>query len=207
MKNNYFLIISIFLLLFSVIGFSDNLFFDVKQASNSDPKFIVHGLFMLAWFIILIVQTNFIRTGNYKAHIRWGTAGLIAAVGTILSTFYVFIAVYKGWDAMSFYAKANRFLMPSFALYVWLGYRNRKIPALHKRFLFLGTFFLLEPILGRLPLDRLSDTAFYIIEYSVWNMFFLSFIAYDWALLKKIHPITWISYLWVYTVYIISMYL
>ena len=97
--------------------------------------------------------------------------------------------------------------MPSFALYVWLGYRNRKNPALHKRFLFLGTFFLLEPILGRFPLDSLSDTAFNIFEYSVWNMFFLSFIAYDWALLKKIHPITWISYLWLYTVYIISVYL
>ena len=111
------------------------------------------------------------------------------------------------WDAMSFYAKANRFLMPSFALYVGLGYRYRKKPTLHKRFLFLGTFFLLEPILGRFPLDGLSDTAFYTFEYGVWNMFFLSFIAYDWALLKKIHPITWISYLWVYTVYIISMYL
>ena len=205
MKKNYFLITSIFLLLFSIIGFSDNLFLDVKQPSNSDPKFIVHGLFMFAWFIILMTQTNFIRKGNYKAHIRWGTAGLIAAAGTVISTFYVFVTVYKGWDVMPFYVKANRFLMPSFALYVWLGYKHRKKPALHKRFLFLGTFFLLEPILGRFPLDILSDTAFHIFMFSVWSMFFLSFFAYDWIVLKKIHRITWMSYLWLLIVYVISI--
>lgn len=205
MKKDYFFVASIFLLLFSVIGFSDNLFFDVKQPSNSDPKFIVHGIFMFAWFIILTIQTNFIRKGNYKAHMRWGAAGMIAAAGTVITTFYVFAMVYKGWDAMPFYVKANRFLMLSFALYVWLGYKNRKNPALHKRFLFLGTFFLLEPILSRFPLDMLSDNAFYIFMFSIWNMFFLSFFAYDWKSLKKIHRITWMSYVWLYTVYLISI--
>lgn len=205
MKKNYFLVTSIFLLLFSIIGFSDNLFFDIGQPSNSDPKFMVHGMFMFAWFIILVVQTNFIRNRNYKAHIIWGTAGLIAAAGTVLSTVYVFVAVYKGWDVMPFYAKANRFLMPSFALYVWLGYKYRRTPALHKRLVFLGSFFLLEPILGRFPLDALSDTGFYIFMFGVWNMFFLSFFAYDWILLKRVHRITWISYLWIFIVYGISM--
>ena len=205
MKKNYFLITSIFLLLFSIIGFSDNLFFDIKQPSNSSPKFIVHGLFMFAWFIILTVQTNFIRKGNYKSHIQWGTAGLIAAVGTVISTFYVFATVYNGWDAMSFDVKANRFLMPSFAIYVWLGYKYRTKQIFHKRFLFLGTFFLLQPILFRFPLDILSDTAFYICMFSIWNMFFLSFIVYDWIVLKKIHQITWMSYLWLCIVYVISI--
>lgn len=205
MKKNYFLVVSSFLLLFSIVGFADNLFYDVKQPSNSDPKFIVHGLFMFAWFIILMVQTNFIRKGNYKSHIRWGTAGLIAAAGTVVNTIYVFVAVYKGWDAMPYYAKANRFLMPSFALYVWLGYRNRNSPDLHKRFLILGTFFLLEPILGRFPLDMLSDRAFLIFEFTVWNLFFLSFFAYDWKLRKKIHKITWMSYLWLAIVFVISI--
>ena len=205
MKKNYFTIISILLVLFSIIGFSDNLLFDVKQPSNSDPKFIVHGLFMFAWFIILLVQTNFIRKGNYKVHIGWGTAGMIAATGTVLSTFYVFATVYKGWNVMPFYVKANRLLMPSFALYVWLGYKNRKKPILHKHYLFIGSFFLLEPILSRFPLDILSDSAFYIFLFSVWNMFFLSFFVYDWIVYKKIHRIVWMSYLWLYVVYAISI--
>lgn len=207
MKKNYFLVASICLLLFSIIGFSDNLFFDINQPSNSDPKFIVHGMFMFAWFIILVVQTNFIRKGNYQAHMRWGMAGLIAALGTVISTIYVFVAVYKGWDAMPFYAKANRFLLPSFAIFVWLGYKNRKNPDLHKRFIFLGNFFLLEPILGRFPLDMVSDTTFYIFEFCVWNTFFLSFLVYDWICIKRIHRITWMSYVWLYIVYVISILL
>lgn len=205
MKKNYFITVSVLLLLFSIIGFSDNLFLDIKQPSNSDPKFMVHGLFMFAWFIILLVQTNFIRKNNLKSHIRWGTAGLIAATGTVLSTFYVFAVVYKGWDVMPFYAKANRFLMPSFALYIWLGFKNRKNTVLHKHYIFLGTFFLLEPILSRFPLDMLSDTAFYIFLFGVWNLLFLSFFIYDWIVLQKIHRITWLSYLWVLVVYGISL--
>jgi hypothetical protein len=205
MKKNYFTVISILLLFFSIMGFSDNLFFDVKQPSNSDPKFIVHGLFMFSWFVILVVQTNFIRTGNYKVHIQWGTAGLIAATGTVLSTFYVFAALYKGWDTMPFFAKANRLLMPSFGLYVWLGYKNRKNSILHKHYLFLGTFFLLEPILSRFPLGMLSETASYIFVLGVWNMFYISFFIYDWIVYKKIHQIVWISYLWLSIVYVISI--
>lgn len=204
MKKNYFTITSIILLLFSIIGFSDNLLFDVSQPSNSDPKFIVHGLFMFAWFIILMVQTNFIRKRDYKAHIGWGMAGLIAAAGTVLSTIYVFIAVYKGWNEMAFYVKANRILMPGFGLFVWLGYKFRKSPVLHKHYIFTGTFFLLEPILSRFPLDMLSDTAFYFFLFGVWNLFFLSLFVYDWMVLRKIHRITWLSYIWVFIVYGIS---
>jgi hypothetical protein len=44
----YFSIISVLMLSLSIIAFSDNLFTDLGQPSNSDPKFIVHGLFGLA---------------------------------------------------------------------------------------------------------------------------------------------------------------
>jgi len=69
MKKNYFFIISIFMLLLSVVAFSD-LFYDVKQKSNNDPKYIIHGLFCFAWFILFFVQTNFIRKKDYRAHVK-----------------------------------------------------------------------------------------------------------------------------------------
>ncbi len=40
MKKNYFLVASVALLLLSIIGFSDNLFTDIGQESNSDPKYV-----------------------------------------------------------------------------------------------------------------------------------------------------------------------
>ena len=66
MKKYFFQVASILILIFYIIGFSDNLFTDVRQKSNSDPKFIIHGLFCFAWIVILVIQTNFISNGNIK---------------------------------------------------------------------------------------------------------------------------------------------
>ncbi len=84
------------MLLMSVVAFSDNLLTDEGQKSNSNPKFIIHGLFCLAWFIMLVVQSGFIRSKNYKAHIRWGVAGMLMALGVFLSSVYIFVVIYKG---------------------------------------------------------------------------------------------------------------
>jgi hypothetical protein len=35
----------------SIAAFSDNLFTNIGQPSNRDPKFIIHGLFGLAWYV------------------------------------------------------------------------------------------------------------------------------------------------------------
>lgn len=91
MKKYYFFIVSIFLLLLSLIAFSDNLITDIGQESNSDPKFLIHGLILFAWFIIVVVQSNFIRKGDYKANMKWGIAGMAVAMGVFVSIVYVFI--------------------------------------------------------------------------------------------------------------------
>jgi len=141
MKKLYFLYASGFILALSLIGFSDNLFTDVGQKSNSDPKFIIHGLFWFAWFIILVVQANFIRKNNYKAHKALGMLGIVAAIGVTLSTLYIFIVIYKGWDAMPEFVKVSRFFLPTFSIMVLLGYLNRATPVKHKRYMFLATVF------------------------------------------------------------------
>jgi len=133
------------MLLMSVVAFSDNLITNVGQKSNSDPKFIIHGLFCFAWFIMLVVQSGFIRSKNYKSHIRWGVAGMIMALGVFISSVYIFVVVFKGWDVMRSFVKANRMLMFSFAICIWLAYRYRKKPILHKRFIQVGTFYIIGP--------------------------------------------------------------
>ena len=204
MRTYYFSIASKMLLILSLIAFSDNLITNVGQKSNSDPKFIIHGLFMFAWFIIFVAQTNFIRKANYKAHIKWGTIGMLVAIGVFLSTVYIFITVYKGWDAMPYFVKANRFFMLSFAILVLLGYLNRQNGAKHKRYIYLASLLILEPILSRVTGNLYIDNymAFILI---VWNGLFISLFVYDWLSLKKIHPITWIGFVWFYTVWAISI--
>lgn len=210
MKKYYFLTVSVLMFILTLIGFSDNLITDTGQESNSDPKFIIHGLFCFAWFIILIIQTNFVKKKNFKAHIRLGTAGMFVAIGVFITTIYIFVAVYKGWNAMPSYAKINRFFMPSYALLIWLAYKNRKKPIRHKRLMLVGTLYMLGPILDRaldhiFPVELISNTIGwgpFIIGF--WTLFFISLFIYDWLTLKKIHPITYLGLIWYGIVWVIA---
>jgi hypothetical protein len=207
MKKNFFLMTSISMLVLSLIAFSDNLFYDVGQKSNHDPKFIIHGLFFLAWFVILVIQSGYIRKSNKKAHMALGITGMFIALGVILSTFYVFVVVYKGWSVMEFYVKANRFFTISFALLVLLAYLNRENGVLHKRYLYIGTLYVLGPILDRVAgkLNVESLVSIEVFEAIIWNTLFISLFIYDRLTLKKIHIISWVGFIWFYVVWILAI--
>ncbi len=203
MIKNYFLVTSLFMLTLSLIAFSDNLVTDTGQESNRDPKFIIHGLFMFAWFIIFVIQTNFIRKGDYRAHKNLGITGIIVAVGVVVSTLYIFIVIFESWEAIPFYAKANRFFMPTYALFIYRAYRYRKQTEKHKRLMFVATLYMLGPIL-----DRASEHLYlnvYIFNPVIWNGLFISLFIYDWLTLKKLHPISYLSFIWFYIVWTISI--
>ncbi|MCR9253663.1 MAG: hypothetical protein NXI20_24820 [bacterium] len=206
MKKYYFLIVSTLLLILSFIAFSDNLITDIGQESNSDPKFVIHGLFMFAWFGTFVMQSYFAALRNFQAHIKWGKIGFLISIGVFVSTLYVFLSVFKGWDAMEPFVRANRFFWLSFATFILLAYLNRKNKLVHKRFIFWAIILPIEPIIGRVSDVFMIDNweLFYAL---VWHTFFTSFFIYDWLTLKKIHPISWIAMAWFYLVWIISIFL
>lgn len=126
--NAYFSIVSVVLLVLSVAAFSDNLFTDIGQPSNRDPKFIAHGAFGLAWYALLVVQANLIRTRNITLHKRIGIAALVVAAGVVVSTLYIFIVTWKGWSNMGPEVRANRLFLPGYALCVSLAWFRRGNP-------------------------------------------------------------------------------
>lgn len=206
MRRNYFAFASGFLLALSLWSFSDNFLWNVGQPSNSDPKLVVHGLFCMAWMIVLFAQAMLVRGGNIRTHRTLGVAGCIAAVGVTVTTIYVFFVVWKGWDAMAPYLRANRLLLPSYSILVLLGYLNRRRPEWHKRYMLVATLYMLEPVLSRAfdPLDPLltgfTDAevdlywwAFFVVT---WLGFFLSLLVYDWRVARRIHPVTIGGFAW-----------
>lgn len=203
-KNYYFPIVSIILLVLSFIAFSDNLITDIGQESNRDPKFIIHGLFMFAWFGTFVAQSFFILRKKYQTHIRFGKVGFLLAIGVFISTLYIFISIFEGWHAMEPFVRANRLLMLSFATFLVLAYLNRKNVVTHKRFIFWAIVLPIEPIIGRVSEAFHIDNweLFYIV---VWHAFFASFFAYDWYTLKRIHPISAIGITWFYIAWTISI--
>lgn len=201
MKKYYLLTISVLILILSLVGFSDNLITDIGQESNKDPKFIIHGLFCFAWMFILVIQTNFIRSGNYKTHKKLGIIGFFVAIGVVISSWYIFVVTFDGWNKLSFFAKANRFFMTCYAVLVFIGYLKRKEVEKHKRLIYLATLYMLEPILSRASGNFGVDISPLIFIPVIWNAFFLSFFVYDWVTLKRIHPITYLGYIWFYIIW------
>jgi hypothetical protein len=203
MKKYYFLTVSVLILILSLIGFSDNFITDIGQESNSDPKFVIHGLFCFAWMFVFVIQTTFIKNGNYKTHKQFGITGFIIAIGVVISSWYIFVVTFNGWDELTFYAKANRFFMTSYAILIFVAYLKRKEAEKHKRLIFLATLYMLEPILSRAG-DNTVISPFITIPV-IWNAFFISFFVYDWVTMKKIHPVTYLGYIWFYVVWTVSI--
>ncbi len=203
MREYYFSIVTVLLVVLTIIAFSDNLFTDIGQESNSDPKFLIHGLFCLAWMIVIAVQANLVRTWRLVTHRNLGIASIFIAAGVVASTLYVFVDIWDGWDNLVFYARPNRFLLPSFAVLVTLGYLNRNTPDLHKRFMFVATLLMLGPVLDRV--GRPFDISPFIANPVIWNGLFLSLFYYDWKILGRIHPISYLGFIWLYMVWAIAL--
>lgn len=200
-RVSYFTAVAAAMLAFTLVGFGDNLFTNVGQPTNSDPKFVIHGLFSLAWMLLLVMQSLLITARKPGLHRRLGLAGLVVAAGVALSTLYLFVAAWKGWDHMGAEARANRLLLPAFVLLVALAAWNRQRPVLHKRLMLLATFCMLGPVLARTfdpllvpfiegwPEDRI-EAMFWPYFLGVWCAFFASLWAYDLAALRRPLPVT-----------------
>ena len=186
----------------TLVAFGDNLVTDIGQPSNSDPKFIVHGLFCGAWMVLLIVQSRYVRIRKIASHRKLGDAfGKFIVIGAIVSTIWLFIVAFKGFAAMSPEVKTNRLMLAGFGFCIWLAYRQRYRADHHKRLIFVGTFFLLDPILARVfdPMlvpfegmitEPVVEALFLPWLYSLWSAFFGSLLAYDWMVAQRPHPVT-----------------
>jgi hypothetical protein len=214
-------ITSALLLFLSLAAFSDNLLTDVGQPSNSDPKFIIHGLFGLAWYVLLVAQANLVRVRNVALHKRLGIATFIVAIGVTLSTLYIFIVVWKGWGHMTAEVRANRLFLPGYASCLLLAWLRRGQSDWHKRLIFTGTYFMLGPVLSRAydplivswmePLfpaftARVDEVGFLMFFWGIWIGFFLSLALYDWKTLRRIHPVTVAGFAWFVLTWLISAF-
>jgi len=216
----YFSIVSALLLFLSIAAFSDNLFTDVGQPSNSDPKFVVHGLFGLAWYVLLAIQANLVRTRNLKLHRKLGIATFVVAIGVTLSTLYIFAVIWNGWGNMAADVRANRLFLPGYAACLLLAWLRRGQPDWHKRLIFTGTFFMLGPVLSRAydplvvswmgPLfpaftARVDAVGFLAFHWGIWIGLFLSLALYDWKTLRRIHPVTSAGFVWFVLAWLIGI--
>lgn len=218
----YFSIVSALLLFLSVVAFSDNLFTNVGQASNRDPKFVIHGLFGLAWYIVLVMQANLARVRSMRLHRNLGVASFVVAIGVTLTTLYLFVVLWKGWSNMTPEVRANRLLLPAYAVCLLMAWQLRSRAAWHKRLVFIGTFFMLEPVLARtydplvaswaklLPPDvyteQVDEIGFLVFLWGSWIGAFLSLAAYDLKTQRRVHIVTAAGLCWLALASLVSQF-
>lgn len=210
--NAYYTVLTGLMLILGLIAFSDNLLTDIDQPSNQQPSMVIHGLFALAWMILLVVQANHVRSGNLSSHRRLGPFVFAVGAGLVLSTAYLFYAGFPGFSAMTPPVVANRIMLPVFAMAVFFAWRRRHLAAWHKRLIVMGTVLTLSPILSR-AMDRILgwvvpgrgeaglDPAFLFAFAGMWTALLASQWIYDRRTIGRIHPVTIGATITLYAVY------
>lgn len=155
------------------------------------PLILLHGALFTAWVLLFTLQTTLIAARQHRIHRRVGGAMIgLAAAMVVAGTLVAVGQVERGsgppdlpplvWLAVPLID------MPVFAGLVAAGYRHRRDPPAHKRFMLFATLLMLQPAIGRMP--RLLETPLgpEINALAAWA-FSLTLIGWDLASRGRVH--------------------
>jgi len=155
----------------------------------------VHGVAMLAWLGLLIVQPTLVSRDHLALHRKLGW------IGATLAIFITCLGIFTGVASLVLNRFPPFFSPPYFlalttmeslvfGLMVWAAVRRRHTTAWHRRLMIGATIVILEPALGRiLPMPLMvgwSDIPIGLIQLGVVGIIAL----YDRRTLGRVHPAT-----------------
>ena len=155
----------------------------------------LHGVAMLAWLALLIVQPTLVSRDNLALHRRlgWIGAGLalfITALGIFTGLASLVLNRFPPFFAPPYFLVLTTVESLVFGLMVWAAVRRRHTTAWHRRLMIGATIVILEPALGRiLPMPLMigwSDIPIGLIQLGVVGIIAL----YDRRTLGRVHPAT-----------------
>jgi hypothetical protein len=155
------------------------------------PTVVVHGVAFTLWMLVFWAKATLVAAGRRDLHVRlgyWGMA-LVAAlvpimylttVGQVARANQPPFATPLGWTAVPFW------VMVSFALVGWLGWRERRNGAAHKRLMLSAALMMMGPAIGRLPIVPPLPIGFAILNLLAFATFMPLFI-WDMKTLGRLH--------------------
>ncbi len=155
----------------------------------------LHGVAMLAWLALLIVQPTLVSRDNLALHRRvgWIGAGLalfITALGIFTGLASLVLNRFPPFFSPPYFLALTTVESLVFGLMVWAAVRRRHTTAWHRRLMIGATIVILEPALGRiLPMPLMigwSDIPIGLIQLGVVGIIAL----YDRRTLGRVHPAT-----------------
>ncbi|MCW5898488.1 MAG: hypothetical protein KIT10_04380 [Flavobacteriales bacterium] len=127
--------------------------------------FVVHGIILLLWYVLLLVQPMLIRSGRADLHRRLGLAGAALAVAVMVSTVLmvlrfptrmVALSAERGVPVEELEPGLNMILwLDLFMLLLFVGFfaaamAQRNKPQAHKRYMFFAGVALVFAATGRI---------------------------------------------------------
>jgi hypothetical protein len=155
----------------------------------------LHGVAMLAWLGLLIVQPTLVSRDNLPLHRRLGWIGaslalLIAGLGIFTGLASLVLHRFPPFFAPPYFLVLTTVEALVFGLMVWAAVRRRHTTDWHRRLMIGATIVILEPALGRiLPLPLMigwSDIPIGLIQLAVVGIIAL----HDRRTLGRVHPAT-----------------
>ena len=158
----------------------------------------VHGAVFTLWMVLLAVQVGLVSAGKLKWHKQLGLAGFgLAVLMLILGLTAATDAMRRGMDGGSGLGAKTFYVIPlagilMFSLLVYLAYRARSKPAVHKRLILIATIAISEAAIARWPVEILQTKP--QLRLAVILAFLLMVVVYDLISLKRVHKTTlWAS--------------
>jgi hypothetical protein len=176
-------------------GFAPTYYLKGYYGAPAIPSHVhAHGVLFTSWIVLLVVQTALVASRRTNIHRQLGRVGGVVAAAMVALGSYVAIDSARrgsgppGIDPLAFLA------IPLWGMVVFpalvgaaLWYRRR--PDVHKRLMLIATFELTTAAIARLPFEFIR-TGGPLVYFGLTDLFLLACVAYDLAVLRKLHRAT-----------------
>jgi hypothetical protein len=195
-RSRFYLLISIALAVFVVVGFSRTYYLKVfTQPLPLTPLLHVHAAVFSAWLALFVAQVWLVAAHRADLHRRLGIASAIfAAFVFIIGVLSVFQTTISNHVSPSGLAPPQFSIIGFtsiglFGVFIALGIAYRKRPALHRRFMVLGMIASISPASARVL--RLLDVQAHrdVLIPLCAALFVAACLVHDWRKYRVVHPV------------------
>jgi len=185
-------------LVFVFIGFARTYYLaGLFRAPLPNLLLHIHGAVYSAWFLLLIAQTSLVAAQRVHLHRRLGMLGFgLACLMLVLGLLAAADQLARHTanpdtetveEVRAFYAVPLTDVL-MFATFVYLGYRNRFHPPVHKRLMLFATLAMLDAAFDRWPV--FAPVSLPIVHIVCFVPLILLLMGYDWWSTGRIQRVT-----------------
>ena len=194
----YFPAMAIIMIVIAITGFAPSIVDPSRRRAPLTPLVAVHGLLLLLWLILFLLQTVLVAARRVDLHRRMGIAAVALLTSLVPLSYMVTVQMLRrGFDLSGDQVKGpdpyfgsifNFFSLVEFAVLAGIALAYRRRTEIHKRLMLFATMSLMGAPFTHLfghysllsPLNVLAGLA----------LLFFSAVARDYLTARRIHPLT-----------------